>query len=151
MISERRFNRLIRLLLVLPFFAGGAFAAPYQGGGYGGPRGGPMSPDERLKRMTKELKLTSDEQAKIKPILEDEQKKMMDIRSDSSLDRQAMREKMMQLQKDASDQIRALLDDQQKETFDKLQQERQERMRNRQGGMRGPGGDNAGGGPPPQN
>jgi len=102
-----------------------------------------MSPDARLKRMTKELNLTADEQAKIKPILEDEQKKMMDIRNDSSLDRQTMRDKMMQLQKGASDQIRAQLDEKQKETFDKLQQEREERMRSRRGG--GPGG------PAPQN
>lgn len=142
-------------LLAFPLFAAGASAAQYQGGGYGGHEGsgrGQMSPDARLKRMTKELNLTADEQAKIKPVLVDEQKKMQDLRNDSSNDRQAMREKMMQLHKDTSDQIRALLDDKQKESFDKLEQERQERMQNRRGGsMGGPGGDNPGGGPPPQN
>ncbi len=109
-----------------------------------------MSPDERLKRMTKDLNLTADEQAKIKPILVDAQKKMEDARNDSSADRQTMRQKMMQIRQDTNDQVRALLDDKQKEKFDKQEQERQDRMQNRRGGgPGGPGGDNQGGNPPP--
>ena len=37
-----------------------------------------MSPDDQLKRMTKDLNLTADQQAKIKPILVDAEKKMED-------------------------------------------------------------------------
>ena len=104
-----------------------------------------MSPDDRLKRMTKEFNLTADQQSKIKPILVDEQKKMEDLRNDSSGDRQAMRGKMMQIRQDTNDQVRALLDDKQKEKFDKQEQERQDRMQNRRGGgPGGPGGDNSG-------
>lgn len=100
--------------------------------------------------MTKDLNLTADQQSKIKPILVDEQKKMEDLRNDSSGDRQAMRGKMMQIRKDTSDQVRAVLDDKQKEKFDKQEQQREDRMRNGRGG--GPGGDNSGGNPPaPQN
>ena len=153
--ANRKTLWVFAFLLAFPLFAATASAAPYQGVGYGRPgggRGGQMSPDQRLKRMTKELNLTADEQAKIKPILVDEQKKMQDLMNDSSNDRQAMRAKMMQLRKDTNDQIRALLDDKQKETFDKLEAERQERMHNRRGGgMGGPGGENPGGGPSPQN
>jgi periplasmic protein CpxP/Spy len=153
--AKHKYFQIVTLVLALPLFAASGFAAAYQGGGYGGPGGGRrgmMSPDARLKQMTKDLNLTSDQQAKVKPILVDEQNKMMDLRNDTSLDRQTMREKMMQLRKDTNDQIRALLDDKQKETFDKLQQERQDRMQNRRGGgMGGPGGANPGGGPPPQN
>jgi Spy/CpxP family protein refolding chaperone len=153
--AKHKHLRIVTLLLALPLFVVSGFAAAYQGGGPMGPGGGRrgmMSPDARLKRMTKDLNLTSDQQAKIKPILVDEQNKMMDLRNDMSLDRQTMREKMMQLQKDTNDQIRALLNDQQKETFDKLQQARQDRMQNRRGGgMGGPGAANPGGGPPPQN
>lgn len=108
-----------------------------------------MSLDDRLKQMTKDLKLTDDEQANIKPILVDEQKKMEDLRSDSSGDRQAMRGKMMQIRKDTNDQVRAQLDAKQKEKFDKQEQEREDRMQNRRGpGPGGPVGDNP---PPPQN
>jgi Spy/CpxP family protein refolding chaperone len=112
-----------------------------------------MSPDDQLKRMTKDFDLTGDQQAKIKPILVDAQKKMEDVRNDSSGDRQTMRQKMMQIRQDTNDQIRALLDDKQKEKFDKQQQERQDRPQNRRGGgPGGPGGDNSGGNaPPPQN
>jgi protein CpxP len=145
---------ILSLVLALPLLAGSAAAAQNQGGGMrgqmgGGGRQGPMSPDERLKAMTKNFNLTADQQAKIKPILEDERKKMMDLRNDSSGDRQSMRTKMQQIHQNSSDQIRALLDDKQKDKFNKQEQERQQRMQNRRGGgMGGPGGMSGPGGPP---
>ena len=153
--SKRNSFWILTVLLAVPMLAAGAPAAQYQGGGYGGGHGeggrpGPMSPDEQLKRMTKDFNLTADQQAKIKPILVDARKKMEDVRNDSSGDRQAMRQKMMQIRQDTNDQVRALLDDKQKEKFDKQEQERKDRMQNRQGGgPGGPGGDNQGGNPPP--
>jgi len=157
MSSKRKCLWILAMLLAVPMLAAGAPAAQYQGGGYGGGQGeggrrGPMSPDEQLKRMTKDLNLTADQQSKIKPILVDEQKKMEDLRNDSSGDRQAMRGKMMQIRQDTNNQVRALLDDKQKEKLDKQEQERQDRMQNRRGGPGGPGGpgeDNQGGNPPP--
>jgi Spy/CpxP family protein refolding chaperone len=138
------------LLLAVPMIATNAPAEAYQGGGYGGGGSrGPMSPDEQLKRMAKDLDLTADEQTKIKPILVDEQKKMEDLRNDAGGDRQAMRQKMMQIRQDRNDQVRALLDEKQKEKFDKMEQQREDRMQNhRGGGPGGPGGENP---PPPQN
>ena len=153
--SNRKRLWILAVLLALPMMAAGVAAAQYQGGGYGGGQGGggrrgPMSPDDQLKRMTKDFNLTAEQQAKIKPILADEQKKMEDLRNDSNVDRQKMRGKMMQIRQDANDQVRALLDEKQKEKFDKQEQERTDRMQNRRGG--GPGGDNSGGNPPsPQN
>jgi protein CpxP len=154
--SKRSFYWALGVLLALPFLPPGASAAQYQGGGPsggqggsmrgGGPRG-PMSPDDRLKQMTKDFNLTDDQQAKIKPILVDSQKKMDDLRNDSSGDRQAMRSKMMDIQKDTNTQIRAQLGDKQKDLFDK----QQERMQNRRRGPGGPGGDNSGMGEPPDN
>jgi len=152
--TNRKYFWMLTLLLAAPMLAAGSPGAPYQGGGYGGGRGGgprgPMSPDDELKRMTKEFNLTTDQQAKIKPILVDADKKMEDVRNDSSGDRQTMRGKMMKIRQDTNDQVRALLDDKQKEKFDKQEQERQERMQNRRGGgPGGPGGDNPGSNPPP--
>jgi Spy/CpxP family protein refolding chaperone len=150
MISKRCCIWILSLLLAMSFLAGSAAAAQNQG--EGGPRGqagpggrrGPMSPDDRLKQMTKDFNLTSDQQATIKPILVDEQKKMQDLRNDTNADRQTIRSKMQQIQQDTNTQIRAALDDKQKEKFDKQEQEREQRMQNRRGGMGGPGG-------PPQN
>lgn len=149
--SKYKFRWILTLLLALPIMAAGVPAAQYQGGGSGGGQGGGgrrgmMSPDDQLKRMTKDLNLTADQQTKVKPILVEEQKKMEDLRSDSSGDRQTMRGKMMQIRQDTNQQVRALLDDKQKEKFDKQEQERTDRMQNRRGG--GPGGDNSGGNPP---
>lgn len=154
MASIRRVYWVLIILLAVPFLAVGARGMQYQGGGPGGGgRRGPMSPDDRLAQMTKDFNLTTDQQAKIKPILADQQKKMDDLRSDSSGDRQSMLSKMMQIQQDTNTQIRNVLDDKQKDLFDKQQQERQQRMR------RGPGGPSGQGGyggdnpppPPPQN
>ena len=112
---------------------------------------GPMSPDDRLKQLTKDFNLTADQQAKIKPILVDSQKKMDDLRNDTTVERQDRRAKMMKIMQDTNTQIRAQLDDKQKAKFDKQEQERMQRMQDRRGGgMGGPGGDNQGG-PPPQN
>jgi len=160
MTSKHKYLWILALLLTVPTLGSVSYAAQYQEGGPGGGPGrggprGPMSPDDQLKRMTKDLKLTDDEQSKIKPILVDEQKKMEDLRNDSSGDRQAMRGKMMQIRKDANELVRAQLDDKQKEKFDKQEQEREDQMRNRRGpGPGGPDGNNSGGNlppPPPQN
>src|ERR1700731_5211223 len=103
--SKRKCLCILTLLLAAPLLAADTPAAPFQGGGYGGGQGGggrrgPMSPDDQLKRMTKDFNLTADQQSKIKPILVDQQKKMDDLRNDSSGDRQAMRGKMMDIRKD---------------------------------------------------
>ena len=154
--AQRKHFRVLALLAALPMLPVAGHAAALQGGGYGrgmgegGGRRGPMSPDEQLKRMTKDFNLTADQQSKIKPILADQQKKMEDLRSDSSADRQTMRQKMMQIHQDTNDQIRAQLDDKQKEKFDKQEQEREARMRDRRGGPGAPGGPNPDN-PPPQN
>jgi len=163
MISSYRSRVLMAVLLAVPFsFAASALAqssgagpdqgqgpGPNQGQGQGqgqggwqrgGPRG-PMSPDDRLKEMIADLNLTADQQAKIKPILVDQQKKMDDLRNDNSSggDRQAMRQKFEQIRTDANQKIRAVLDDKQKAKFDQEEQDREQRMQ-RRGGPGGPGG-----------
>jgi protein CpxP len=155
--SKCKYFWILALVLAVPLMAAGVPAGQYQGGGYGGGQGGggrrgPMSPDDQLKRMTKDFNLTADQQAKIKPILVDAQKKMEDLRNDSSVDRQTMRAKMMQIRQDTNDQVRTVLDDKQKEKFDKQEKEREDRMQNRGGGgPGGQGGNNQGSNPSPQN
>jgi hypothetical protein len=149
MTLKRKYLWILAVLLAVPTLASISSAAQYQEGGPGGGQGrggprGPMSPDDQLKRLTKDYNLTADQQSNIKPILVDEQKKMEDLRNDSSQDRQAMRGKMMQIRKDANEQVRAQLDDKQKEKFDKQEQQREDRR-----GPGGPDGNNSGGNPPP--
>ena len=84
---------------------------------------GPMSPEKRLEMMTKQLKLTSDQQPKVLDVLKAQQSQMEQLRSDNSLSQEDRRSKMMQIHKDSNDQIRALLDADQQKKWDKMQSE----------------------------
>jgi Spy/CpxP family protein refolding chaperone len=103
-----------------------------EGRGPGGPGRGMPSPEQRLKRMTEALNLTSDQQAKIKTIMESEKTKMDALRDDTSVEGEAKRDKAMQIRKDSQASIREVLTADQQAKFDKMQAE----MRNR--GSRGP-------------
>jgi len=160
MLLHRKHAWVLALFLALPSLAMGARAAQQQGGeqpqGGGdatpkeeGERQGPMSADDRLAMMTKQFNLTDAQQTKIKPILEDSEKKMEDLRSSSNNNRGAMRAKVLEIRQDTNKQVRAQLNDKQKEKFDKMEEERMARMQNRRKG--GPGGDKAGTPPTPKN
>ena len=81
-----------------------------------------MTPDEELQRLDKSLKLTDDQKGQIKPILEDRQKKMEDLRSDTSLSREDRMGKMRSIMEDSNGKIRNVLNDDQKKQFDEMQQ-----------------------------
>ena len=72
---------------------------------------------DRLKELTEKLNLTADQQAKIKPIIEDEMKAMKALKDDTSLDMKAKHEKEMEIRKSNVDQILALLTPEQQEKF----------------------------------
>jgi Spy/CpxP family protein refolding chaperone len=118
-----------------------------QSGGPGGPpeRGfgrHHMDPAQRTEMLTKQLKLTSDQQSKVLDILKSEQSQMEKLRSDSSLPQDDRRSKMMDIRKSSDTQVRALLDADQQKKWDKMQSER--------GHWGGPPHDGPGSGPPPE-
>ena len=107
--------------------------------GMGRGHGGPPSADQQLAHLTQALSLTSDQQAKIKPILEDQTKQMEALHQDTSMSRQDHFTKMQEIQKTTHTQIREVLNSDQQQKFDSL-------MKNRMGGPHhggpgGPGGD----------
>ena len=112
-----------------------------QGAGMDGRMGRHAMPtvDDQVKHMAKKLNLSDDQQAKLKPILEDQRKQMEQIRDDSSLSRDDRFSKMKSVHENSAAQIKALLNEDQQKKFDKMQEERREHM-----GGRGPGN-----GPPP--
>ncbi len=123
----------------------GSGSTPAQAAPAGPPeRGrGHFDPAQRTERLTKELKLTSDQQPKVLDILKSEQSKMQDLRSDSSLSQDDRRSKMMDIHKASDDQIRALLDANQQRKFDTMQSKRGQWQGHHQDGQ----GESA---PPPQ-
>ena len=116
-----------------------------QQGGEGRRMGrGPMTPQAELDRLTKELDLTKDQQDKIKPILEEQQKQMQALREDTSTAQQDRFSKMRDIRKGHMDQVRAVLTSEQQTKFDEMQKRMMERGR----GMGG-GGERPQGTPPP--
>ncbi|HEY6290252.1 MAG TPA: hypothetical protein VI455_01645 [Terriglobia bacterium] len=105
---------------------GGAQAGAPQGEHAG--HGQHMSPDEQLQRMGQALSLTDDQKSQIKPILEDRQKQMEALHSDTSVPDDQKRTKMRSIMEDSNNKIRGVLNDEQKQKFDQMQQRMHERM-----------------------
>jgi len=96
-----------------------------------------MSPEDRAKRQTEQLttrlKLNDEQQAKVLAIQLDRVKKSMELRQNSSGDREAMRAEMQKLTQDSDAKMNALLTDEQKKAYEEFKAEQRERMQNRQG------------------
>ena len=92
-----------------------------------GPPAGPphghrhFDPQKRTEMLTKQLKLTSDQQAKVLDIFKNEQSQMEGLRSDTSMSQDDRRAKMMDIHKTTNDQVRGLLDSNQQKKWDTMQ------------------------------
>ena len=107
----------------------------------GGHHGMP-SADDQLKHLSKKLNLSDDQQAKLKPILEDQHKQMQQLWNDSSTSRQDRFSKMRELRESGDDQIKSVLNDDQQKKFDEMREEQRSHMRHRmRGGQQAGGGD----------
>jgi Spy/CpxP family protein refolding chaperone len=99
-------------------------------------RHGPPDPAERTKELTKQLKLTSDQQAKVLDIYQSAHSQMESVHQDTSLSQEDRHAKMMEIHKNVDTQVRALLDSNQQKKWDEMQARREQRMQNR--GQQGP-------------
>ena|ERR1700743_1478122 len=116
-----------KFLLMCCFLIGITAVSRAQGGGR-------RSPEDQAKNLQTQLKLTDDQTTKITAIYKDQATKRDSIRTAANGDRQAMMQAMMPLMKSSNDKIKAILTPDQATAFDKMQQERMERMRNGGGG-----------------
>lgn len=95
---------------------------------YGGQRmRGPMTPEDQLARMTKQLQLTDEQQTKIKPILEEQHKQMMDLRQDTSMSREDRFAKFREIREQSNEKIKPILTADQQKKWQKIQEERRGR------------------------
>lgn len=92
-----------------------------------------MSVDQRLEHMTRQLNLTTDQQQKIKPILEQEQQQMMGLHQDSSMSQQDRMSKAQSIRQSTMDQIKPILTTEQQQKWEQMQ------TRGMQGGHGGMG------------
>jgi Spy/CpxP family protein refolding chaperone len=101
----------------------------------GTPRAADHPRNACLNNLSKELNLTDDQKAKIKPILGNEAAQMKALREDTSLSREDRRAKFSDIQKKASDDIKAVLNPDQQKKYDDMQARMRER---REQGQRPP-------------
>ena len=94
----------------------------------GGWHHGPMDPAQRTKELTKELKLTTDQQTKVQDLLTTEKSQMEGLRQDNSTSREDRHAKMMDIRKNTDTQVRALLDANQQKKWDEMQAKREQMM-----------------------
>lgn len=92
------------------------------------------SVDEQIQSLNKKLKLSDDQQAKLKPILEDQRKQMEAIHNDSSLSREDRFGKMQDVRQSSDTQIKSVLNEDQQKNFDKMRAEQRDRMKQWRGG-----------------
>jgi protein CpxP len=83
-----------------------------------------MDPAQRTQELSKKLKLSTDQQAKVKDALESEHSQMESLHQDSSLSQDDRRAKMMDIRKTTDTQIRGLLDSNQQKKWDEMQAQR---------------------------
>lgn len=130
--------KALRFLLLAALVCAGIAALAQMGGmGPGGGHHGQgqmPSVDDRVKQLTKQLDLNSDQQKQVRGILQDQLDQMNKLRDDTSTPREEKRSKMMQIHQSATDKIRGVLTDDQKKKFDTLQQQQRERFQRHEGG-----------------
>ena len=96
-----------------------------------------MDPQAMLDHMSKELNLTEDQKTKIQPIMEDTQKQMEAVRSDTSLSQQDRMAKAREIHENAKKQVEPILTAEQREKFEKMQQNHHQHMGGRRRGSKG--------------
>jgi Spy/CpxP family protein refolding chaperone len=108
-------------------------------GRWGGP-GGFERPERELRMLTNRLSLTTEQQASVKAVLEQQITQMTALRekSDPAANetpeaRETRRTQMLQIRQDTDTKITALLDENQKKQYAELLAERKARMERRQG------------------
>ena len=84
---------------------------------------------ERLKSLAEQLKLSDEQKEKLKPILQDERKKVRELRDNKDLSRQDRVAKLKEIRDDLGTKLKPILTPEQLEKWNKLRSERPARRR----------------------
>ena len=135
--QETRKWRAIPLAIVGLLVLGQAsLAGQYEGPGRDRDGRRAMQPGQRLERLSKELKLTDEQKAQLKPILEDEQKQFEALRNDDTLSREERWSKMQEIRQSSHERMNSVLTSDQQAKLKKMHESRQRRWDRRGGGDR---------------
>ena len=84
---------------------------------------------ERLKSLAEQLKLSDEQKEKLKPILQDERKKVRELRENKDLSRQNRVARLKEIRDDLGTKLNPILTPEQLEKWNKLRSERPARRR----------------------
>lgn len=87
--------------------------------------------DSRIDRLSKELNLTAEQQAAIRPIMEDEVNKLKELRKKTGLNATERRAKLHELRQDTSNKMRSILTEEQRQKYESYRKELRERYQKR--------------------
>ena len=79
---------------------------------------------DRLKSVAEQLKLTDEQKEKLKPIFQEERKKVRELRDNKDLSRQDRVAKLKEIREDVTSKIKPILTPEQLEKWNKLRSER---------------------------
>lgn len=126
----------------LPAFLAFALAATLSGHAFaqqGAPTGAgnqhmhAFDSQTQLQRLTKQLQLTPDQQAKIGPMLQQRDQQLQSLHSDSSLQPADRRAKAMSIMQDSESQIGGVLTQEQRDKWKAMREKAMERMQEKRG------------------
>jgi Spy/CpxP family protein refolding chaperone len=101
-------------------------SAPPQGSAMGS-HPDASSPEARLQMLSEKLNLTADQQAKLKPILEDQAQQMKTVRDDTSLSQEQKKAKMKAIHESFHGQINGVLTPEQQAKLKQMKHESMEK------------------------
>ena len=99
--------------------------------------------EQKLNRLSKKLDLTDDQKEKIRPILQDEEKKLADLESDNALTQHQKHRKTREIRMSSKSQMEAILTPEQKEKLPSARAGRQGRRHAHSGTAYPPNSDSA--------
>jgi periplasmic protein CpxP/Spy len=124
-------KQLESFALCLIFGSGLALAAPLPQEAPASPPAAHRSdPDQQVRRLTKRLNLTAEQQTQLLPIITERQRQMTALRNDGSLSAQDRRAKLRALREDSNSKIKAVLNESQKQQYEQIRQHRRQRESN---------------------
>jgi Spy/CpxP family protein refolding chaperone len=93
---------------------------------------GKASPQDRLKQIAEDLKLTDEQKEKVRPIFQEQFEKMRVIFTDANVPAEEKRTKIQELRTTYNGKIKALLTPEQAEKWDKMQEQQAGKAKKKQ-------------------
>ena len=87
------------------------------------PANHPLAGDEHFKMLSEKLNLSSDQAAKVRPLLKEMDDGVRKVREDQGMSPTERTDRIRSLQLKADKKIRSILNDEQKRTLDQMEQE----------------------------